>query len=147
MGLVGQYDEALERINNILGGKQYVRKELLLATRVLYLVVHHDLNNALYLPYAVQSLYRILLQSPVKYLAESKLISFLKKLPRLRNNDELRVAKKELLMQWEGMKQDKYQRDFFYYYPYREWVQASIEQRPFLDVYRESIRQRDAARQ
>jgi hypothetical protein len=133
--LAGDYHEALNKVESILGSKAIVRKELLLATRVLYLIIHYDLENIFYLPYAVQSLYRSLLQSSKGYQAEARLITFLKKLPKMVDEKDLKKAKRILLKEWSEMKNDRFQKDFFYYFPYTEWISAKIEERPFREHY------------
>jgi hypothetical protein len=121
--LDGNYKKAIHHIDSIL------------ATRVLYLIIHYDLDNEFYLPYAVQSLYRSLLKSSADYKAEARLISFLKKLPKIVDQRELIAAKRDLLKDWTAMKLDRFQRDFFYYFPYTEWISSKIEKKVFRDIY------------
>ncbi|MCP4123374.1 MAG: hypothetical protein GY751_16600 [Bacteroidetes bacterium] len=132
--LAGRYDDALTHIDSILDNRQRVRNDLLLATRVLHLIIHYDLNNVFYVPYAVQSLYRVLLKAPTDYKAEHQLVLFLKKAVNVTEKDELRDLMSKLLTIWEEMKKDKYQREFFWYFPYCEWITSKLEDRDFLEV-------------
>lgn len=141
--LCGQYEEALAKIESILSNRQHVRNDLEMSARILHLIIHYDLNNNLYLPYAVQSLYRILRKSPVSYEPEWALVRFLKKLTRTTDHRELSAIRLELLENWEGSKQDKYQRDFFYYFPYCEWISSKLNGVHFRDhlrLYRATVR-------
>ena len=75
-------------------------------------------------------------------MAEAKLISFLRKLPNIVNEKDLIKAKRKLLDDWSSMKSDRFQRDFFTYFPYTDWITSKIRNKPFREVYMQGAHER-----
>ena len=83
------------------------------------------------MPYAIQSLYRTILKSNSIYLAERELLSFLRQAIQVKDHDELKELEQNLLNNWLEMKNDKYQKDFFYFFPYCEWIESHLTNQSF----------------
>lgn len=129
--LAGEMDEAIDCLNNVFDAGKKISIELLVAARILFLMIHYELGNQFYLPYAIQSLYRTILKTNSIYLAERELLSFLRQAIQVKDHAELKVLEQNLLNKWLEMKNDKYQKDFFYFFPYCEWIESHITGKSF----------------
>ena len=96
--------------------------------------MHYELNNTFYLPYAIQSLYRVILKTSTEFTAERVMLSFLKKAINSYNENEITELQQKLITQWKSMRNDPYQRDFFFYFPYCEWIESRINKQPFIEM-------------
>ena len=137
--LDGNYDMAIEKLNKVIDNHKFIGDDHLIAAKILLLIIHFELDHRQYLPYAIQSLYRSLLKMKGNFLAEKKLIHFLRKAIKLNNRTEFMILTKSLFKSWNSMKQEKFQRDFFFYFPYCEWILSKIENRPFYEVLKEQL--------
>lgn len=135
--LNNDFEKALDHLNNIIKQRKDIGQDLLIASKSLYLIIHFELNNDEFLPYAIQSLYRSLLKMNTIFLAERHLIKLLKKAINISNKKDFKRLYTDTLKEWNILKSDKYQRDFFYYFPYCEWILSKIQNRPFIDVLNE----------
>lgn len=129
--LIGNKSAAIDCINAVIENKKQVNNELIIATKLLLVIIYFELNESMYLPYAVQSLYRSLLKTEQILDAERALINFLKKAVNLGSKSEIIEESKKLHARWLELQKDKYQRDFFYFFPYIKWIQSIIEACPF----------------
>ena len=132
--LNGQFNEALECLDKVLDTGKNIRLDLKIAARILFLIIHYELGNQLYLPYAIQSLYRAILKTNSSHLAERELLTFLRQAIQVKDAADLKALQQNLLSSWQKMMDDKYQKDFFFFFPYCEWIESQISGKSFTAV-------------
>lgn len=88
--LVEDYAAALRLLRNSLSFPEKTRRDVVSAARLLELIVHYKLGNALLLEYAVRSVYRYLSKHERLGKVEQIVLRFLRKLPDIRTTSELR---------------------------------------------------------
>lgn len=130
-------DKALDHLKNIIHQRKNINSDLLIASKFLYLIIHFELNNDEYLPYAIQSLYRSLLKTETIFITERALMNLLKKAINITNKKDFTKLYINTLKEWNTLKADKYQRDFFYYFPYCEWILSKIKNKSLLEILNE----------
>jgi hypothetical protein len=138
----GDYGKALFWINKFFNEKDYRNfTEIALGTHILSIFIHYELNNIELLQYKVKSFYHFLLRSKKTYKFEIFLIKFIRRLPKVRSNEDfivsLRIFKREL----ESIRNDPFEsRVFFEYFDYISWVDSKIENKPLTEILKRKVR-------
>lgn len=117
------YEQSLEFIDLLLSMKKNIRASLLVPIRMLYLLNHHKQDNAMYLPYAIRSLYRDILKSKQLYAPEKALLSFLRKSTQSTNwQKEMEKLHQKLTI----LKKDSLNASFFGNGDYLLWLEGEV---------------------
>lgn len=121
--LAGEYDKSLECLSKVDKKEALLRPAIKLSKQFLYLINHYKLNNQLYLPYAVKSVYRSLRGMDSLYEPEKAMLTFLSK---SRDKHQTEVAMLELYEKYKVLKDDPLNRGFFALGDYMEWLEREV---------------------
>ena len=135
----GDNDNAIVYLNRIINQKNPdYREDIQCFARILSLIAHFEIGNALLVEYQVKSVYRFLAKMKDLHAVQREIFRFLRRLPRIRES-ELRkefILLKEKLIKLE---EDPFERRPFLYLDIISWLSSKIEGRPVQDVIRENF--------
>jgi hypothetical protein len=134
---VDEFNKSLKWINAILNDSELDENEDIVAfAHIVGLIIHFELNNVDYLPYALKSTLRFLQKRKRTYTFETL---FLKSLKKIINTDDPFKAEqllKEVSDQLDESAKDPFQSVAFEYFDFRSWLVAKIKNKRFQVVKR-----------
>lgn len=137
---LGDYSSALHWINNILNEAKIDQKQdIYCFAQLLNLILHFELDNSRFLPYAINSTKRYLKNRNRIYRFEElflKLISQISKTNNIFDQQEKLMAIEEEL---KDLKTDPTEEVVFEYFDFLTWVQSKIQQKPFTALVQERM--------
>ena len=133
----GDDKRALVWINKILNDKTTdLRKDLLCFARILNFFIHFELHNNLLFEHILKSTQHFLSTNEKIYKLETIVLGFLRKLPKLSNEnktlDLLKKFKDELAL----LQKDPFEKLAFEYFDLLSWVESKLEGKKFSEVVR-----------
>lgn len=132
-----EYNKSLKWVNAILNDTEIDENDDIVAfANIVALIIHFELNNTSYLPYALKSTLRFLQKRNRSYSFETL---FLKNLRKIINTDDPFKAEqllKNLADQLEEVAKDPFQSVAFDYFDFRSWLVAKIKNKKFKVVKR-----------
>lgn len=139
---IGDYSTALHWINNILNESRIDQKQdIYCFAQLLNLILHFELNNDRFLPYAINSTKRYLKNRNRIYKFEEVFLKLITQMSKTTNifdlQEKLVPMEKELL----ELKNDPQEEVVFEYFDFLTWVQSKINQKSFAELIgeRESV--------
>ena len=135
----GDNHTAIEYLNRIINKvTPDFREDIQCFARVLSLIAHFELGNALLVSHQLKTVYRFLLRMRELSATMSEIITFLR---RTRNilPSELKGAFIELKVRLEEVSQHPFERRAALYLDITSWLDSKIEGRPVEDVIREKF--------
>jgi hypothetical protein len=139
---VGDYDEALVRINRITDEPEpLVNRGIHDHARLLAMVIHTELGNFELLEYLARSAYRYFHSRERMGRFEGTLISFFRRLSRLATPSQFTAAFVSLRNDLLTLESDPEESEAFRYFHYIPWIQSRIERRPFAELVRQQFEQ------
>lgn len=137
-----QFREALKWLNPIINDTEPdVREDLQRFARILALISHYEAGQSELLEFRVRSLYRFLLRrggSLTRY--DALILRFLRRLPNISNDSQLRAHFLDLRKKLESLKKHRFERRSFLYFDIISWLESRIEGRPVEEVIRKKVR-------
>ena len=132
---IGEFSQALNWINKILNESKIDQKQdIFCFAQLINLILHFELNNKRFLPYAINSTKRYLKNRNRIYAFEEL---FLKLITQMSKSDDffdleekLIPVEKELLK----LKEDPKEQVVFEYFDFLTWVQSKLKRKSFLDL-------------
>jgi hypothetical protein len=95
---------------------------------ILNLVIHFELKNYTLLRYLIISTYRFLYKREKLYKLEMLILEFIRKLPRVKNDDDLAYSFEQFKKKLTMLKKDKYERNAFEYFDFLSWIEEKYMQ-------------------
>jgi hypothetical protein len=137
---VGNYNEALSWINKILNESKIDQKQdLYCFAQLINLILHFELKNERFLPYAINSTKRYLKNRNKIYKFEElflKLITHLSKTDNIFDIEEKLIPFEKALIK---LKQDPKEEMVFEYFDFLTWVQSILKRVPFSELKQKQL--------
>lgn len=139
-----EYEQAIEYVNKILlEPEPYQGRQTYYAARLFSLILHYELGNVQLLESLVVSTHRYLQTRESAFQLETEVIQFFKELPRRTSRAELNDAFVVLRNRMAELEVDPLEQNAFRYFAYVQWLDSKIQNRPFVDVARERLKQHE----
>ncbi|MFT5824351.1 MAG: tetratricopeptide (TPR) repeat protein [Crocinitomix sp.] len=137
---IGEYSKALNWINKVLNESKIDQKQdIFCFAQLINLILHFELDNSRFLPYAINSTKRYLKNKKRIYAFEEL---FLKLITRMAKSDgffeleeKLMPIEKELII----LKADPKEQVVFEYFDFLTWVQSKLKRKTFLELKKEAL--------
>lgn len=134
----GKFSESLKWLNEILNDPHVeYRAEIYALSRIMFLVLHYELNNETLLDYALKNARRFFAKRERLFKFEEIMISFIEELSALNTTKQVRAAFARLAQVIAGLKNDPYESQPFNFFDFESWVDSKITGRRFADIVRE----------
>ena len=137
---LGEYSKALHWINKVLNESRIDQKQdIFCFAQLINLILHFELNNDRFLPYAINSTKRYLKNRNRIYAFEEvflKLISRMAKSDGFFDLEEKLIPIEKTLIE---LKKDSKEQVVFDYFDFLTWVQSKLKRRSFLDLKQEQL--------
>lgn len=138
---LGEFSKSLQWINGILNESKIDQKQdIYCFAQLINLILHFELNNSRFLPYAIHSVKRYFKNRDVNYKFEELFIKLINQLTKTENifdlQEKLVPFEKELI----ALKNDPKEQVVFEYFDFLAWVQSKVRRKPFLEMRSEGLR-------
>lgn len=125
--LAGNYSEALKSSNSLNSHPLlYKRADLESYHKIINLIIHFEIKNFELLRYLLISAYRYLYKREKLFKLELLILEFIRRLPGVKNEDDLdynfKLLRKKLIL----ISKDKYEKNAFQYFDFLEWIELKI---------------------
>lgn len=138
----GDNDNAIVYLNRIINQKNPdYREDIQCFARILSLIAHFEIGNALLVEYQVKSVYRFLAKMKDLHAVQREIFRFLRRLSRIRE-DELRHEFILLKEKLEKLQEDPFEKRPFLYLDIISWLRSKIENRSVQEVIRRNFLER-----
>lgn len=132
---MGEYNKALSWINRILNESKIDQKQdIYCFAQLINLILHFELKNARFLPYAINSTKRYLKSRNRIYRFEELFLKLISQLSKTENifdlEEKLIPIEKELVL----LKEDPKEQGVFEYFDFLTWVRSKIQRKPFVEI-------------
>ena len=122
------FDLALKAANSLLSHPLLEKRaDYESYLRVMNLIIHFELKNYSLLKYLIISTYRFLYKTEKLYAIETIILKFIRKLPEIKNEDDLMFTFVKFKKMLEKLKNDKYEKNVFDYFDFLNWVDKKIK--------------------
>ena len=137
---LGEYSTALHWINNILNeGKIDQKQDIYCFAQLINLVLHFELNNNRFLPYAINSTKRYLKNRNRIYKFEELFLKLITQISKTNNVFDLQEKLVPIEAQLAKLKKDPKEQIVFEYFDFLSWVRSKIRQKSFLELKLEEL--------
>lgn len=138
---LGEFSKSLQWINGILNESKIDQKQdIYCFAQLINLILHFELNNSRFLPYAIHSVKRYFKNRDCNYKFEELFLKLINQLTKTENifdlQEKLIPIEKELI----ALKKDPKEQVVFEYFDFLAWVQSKVRRKPFLEIRSESLR-------
>lgn len=121
--LAGKYSDALVSSNSLNSHPLlFKRADLESYHKIINLVIHFELKNFELLRYLLISAYRYLYKREKLFKLEQLILEFIRRLPGVKNEDDLDYNFKRLRKKLVLISRDKYEKNAFEYFDFIEWI-------------------------
>ena len=132
---LGEYSKSLHWINRILNESKIDQKQdIYCFAQLINLILHFELNNNRFLPYAINSVKRYFKTRDRIYRFEELFLKVINQVTKTENifdlQEKLVPFEKELMI----LKQDPKEQVVFEYFDFLAWVQSKINRKPFIEM-------------
>ena len=132
---LGKYTEALHWINKILNeGKIDQKQDIFCFAQLINLILHFELNNSRFLPYAINSTKRYLKNRNRIYKFEEIFLKLISQISKSNNVFDIQEKLVPVAEQLEALKNDPKEQIVFEYFDFLSWVKSKLVQKTFLEV-------------
>ncbi|MEM1320876.1 MAG: hypothetical protein AAGG75_11505 [Bacteroidota bacterium] len=139
----GDFDKALEYLNEWLNlPRSMERQDLQSLARILNLIIHFEMGNAMLLEYLLRSTFRYLRSRNRVHQFERRVLGFIRDSNKIRTRKELNEAFGQLKKDFEELSEIPSERVMFQYFDFIAWLESKIENKPFPEVVRERYQQK-----
>jgi len=135
---LGNYSQALMWINKIINHpKIEIRSDIQVHARILWMLIHYEMENYDFLENSKRSVYRFLNKKGRLFKYESIILDFIRKVYTIQDQKKkvqlFKMAKDQLLV----LKQDPLEKYAFEDFDIISWLDSKINERPFAELVRE----------
>jgi hypothetical protein len=124
--LEGNFPEALKAVNSLMSHPLLdKRADYESYLKIMNLIIHFEMKNYELLRYLIISTYRFLYKERL-YRLEMLILEFIRKLPAVKNDDDLAYSFELFRKKLTALKKDKYERNAFEYFDFLSWVEDKI---------------------
>lgn len=132
----GNYDKAIDYLNNIINWKVDLRNDLQCYARLLHLIAHYELGNFEILEYLVKSVYRFMAKMENLSLVEEEILKFLRKSLKL-TKARIKAEFEQLLHKLKTLERNRFETRAFIYLDVISWLESKLRNLPVQDIIRE----------
>lgn len=126
--LNNQTEEALDLNNSLLNDDIIkIRQDIKYYAELVNILIHYELKNYTLVKHLINSTLRLLERNKRSYKMENILLSFIKKLPAFKSDEEKLDKMIDIKRELEILRNDKYEKTVFDYFPFDEWVEKQIK--------------------
>ena len=138
---LGEYSTALQWVNRILNDSKIDQnQDIYCFTQLINLILHVELNNTTYLPYALLSVKRYFKTRNRIYKFEELFLKLINQLSKSENifdlTEKLIPFEKELA----AIKNDAKEQVIFEYFDFHTWVKSKLERKSFIELRNQAVR-------
>ena len=134
----GNYDEALVSLNEWLNLSTNVeRKDLQSLARILNLIIHYEIGNAMLMQSLLRSTYRFLKKQSTIFQYEQTMLDFFRRIEKILSKSELKQAFRKLESELQDLFQLKNERAMLELFNISAWVESKVNNVPFARVVQE----------
>lgn len=138
---IGDYTKALSWINKILNESKIDQKQdIFCFAQLINLILHFELNNDRFLPYAINSTKRYLKNRNRIYAFEELFLKLITRMSKSNGffdlEEKLIPIEKELIK----LKEDPKEQVVFEYFDFLTWVQSKLKRTSFLELKNKSLK-------
>jgi len=138
---LGEFSKSLHWINGILNESKIDQKQdIYCFAQLINLILHFELNNSRFLPYAIHSVKRYFKSRDRIYKFEELFIKLINQLSKTENifdlQEKLIPFEKELI----ALQSDPKEHVVFEYFDFLAWVQSKVRRKPFLEMRSQGLR-------
>ena len=137
---LGEYSQALKWINNILNeGKIDQKQDIYCFAQLINLILHFELNNVRFLPYAISSTKRYLKNRNRIYRFEEIFLKLISQISKTNNVFDLQEKLVPIESELLKLKEDPKEQIVFEYFDFLTWVRSKLKQKTFLELKNEEL--------
>ena len=130
-----RYDEALNWLNQLLDYSDNLqRQDLQSVARILQIIIHYELGNALFLEYLLRSTYRYLRRRNRLYAFEIRIIKFIKKSRNIVTRKALQEEFSKLRADFIEMLEHPKEGFILRYFDFISWLDSKIKGQTFGEI-------------
>lgn len=123
-----QTEEALDLNNSLLNDDVIkIRQDIKYYAELVNILIHYELKNYSLVKHLIKSTLRQLERNKRTYKMENILLGFIRKLPSFRTEEEKLDKMIDIKRELEVIREDKYEKNAFDYFPFDEWVGKQIK--------------------
>jgi hypothetical protein len=139
---LGEYNEALLWINKVLNEEKIDQKQdIYCFAQLINLLLHFELKNDRFLPYAINSTKRYFKNRNLIYKFEKIFLKMISQISKTEDvfdlEEKLAPLEKELI----ALKEDPREQVIFEYFDFLTWVQSKLLRKSFLTLKKEELNQ------
>ncbi|MCH2235323.1 MAG: hypothetical protein MK078_13815 [Crocinitomicaceae bacterium] len=136
----GNYNDALGRLNLILNNADVSPKQEIYAfSQMLNLIVHVELENNRFLPYAYSSAKRFFKKYNSNTKFESLFLKVINEMIKVQNRFDLEDKLQKYLAQMEPLLEDKLESTAFEYFDFYSWIKSKIERKEYQEIRKNKL--------
>lgn len=137
---LGEYSKALKWINNILNENKIDQKQdIYCFAQLINLILHFELDNSRFLPYAINSTKRYLKNRNRIYRFEEIFLKLISQISKANNIFDLQEKLIPIEAELEKLKSDQKEQIVFEYFDFLTWVKSKLQQKSFLELKKEEL--------
>jgi len=137
----GEYNKALSWMNKILNeGKIDQKQDIYCFAQLINLILHFELDNSRFLPYAITSTKRYLKNRNRIYKFEEIFLKLITQISKTNNVFDLQEKLAPIEQQLVQLKKDPKEQIVFEYFDFLSWVRSKLKQRSFADLKKEELK-------
>ncbi|MEO6882442.1 MAG: hypothetical protein ABI199_00305 [Bacteroidia bacterium] len=137
---VEKYSEALAWTTKLLNDSNVaMTQDIYCFTKILNLIIHLELENNDFIPYAYKATFRFLNSKNRVYKFETVFLNFIGKIMKEKQPD-LRKYYRELKEELLVLSDDPFEKPVFEHFDFISWVESKINKTPFKELFREKIK-------
>lgn len=121
------YTKALKAVNELMHHPFLdKRADYECYSKILNLIIHYELKNYDLLKYLLVNTYRYLIKNERLFKVELLILEFIRKLPNVNNEDDLKFMFISMGKKFALLKEDKYEKNAFEYFDFLKWINSRL---------------------
>jgi len=138
---LGEYNQALSWMNKILNeGKIDQKKDIFCFAQLINLILHFELNNSRFLPYAITSTKRYLKNRNRIYKFEEIFLKLITQISKTTNVFDIQEKLEPIEAELAKLKKDPKEQIVFEYFDFHNWVKSKLKQQSFAELKQAELR-------
>ncbi len=137
---MGEYTKALNWINKILNeGKIDQKQDIYCFAQLINLILHFELDNKRFLPYAINSTKRYLKNRNRIYKFEEIFLKLISQMSKTNNIFDLQEKLIPVEKELEILKEDPKEQGVFEYFDFLTWVKSKLQRKSFVELKQKEL--------
>ena len=137
---LGEFNQALSWTNNILNENKIDQKQdIYCFAQLINLILHFELNNSRFLPYAINSTKRYLKNRNRIYKFEEIFLKLISQLSKTTNVFDLQEKLQPIESLLADLKEDPKEQVVFEYFDFLTWVRSKLTGKNFIEVKQQEL--------